>query len=84
MVCARGIQKMERPVSKGSAWRSSSTAEDYIEHEYPDFAQEFLRRNPSYRRDYRRVTRRHADGELTGVEASDAVRKWGLVFRLRS
>jgi hypothetical protein len=75
---------MESPVSRGSAWRSSSTAQDYVEHEYPDFAQEFLRRNPNYRRDYRRITRRLADGRLTSVAASDAMRKWGLVFRLRS
>lgn len=71
-------------MSKGSAWRSSSTAQDFADHQYPDFAQEFLRRNPDYRRDYRRVTRQVAAGRMTTAGASEAVSKWGLVFRLRS
>ncbi|MBC3941137.1 transcriptional regulator domain-containing protein [Sphingomonas albertensis] len=71
-------------MSKGSAWRSSSTAQGFADHQYPDFAQEFLRRNPDYRRDYRRVTRQVADGRMTATNVSEAVSKWGLVFRLRS
>lgn len=71
-------------MSKGSAWRSSSTAQDFADHQYPDFAQEFLRRNPDYRRDYRQVSRQVADGRMTAANASEAVSKWGLVFRLRS
>lgn len=71
-------------MSKDSSWRSASTAQDFADHEYPDFAQEFLRRNPGYRRDYRRVSRQIADGRMTAAGASEAVSKWGLVFRLRS
>ncbi|OYY72103.1 MAG: hypothetical protein B7Y47_05005 [Sphingomonas sp. 28-63-12] len=59
-------------------------AQDFADHQYPDFAQEFLRRNPDYRRDYRRVARQIAEGRMTPGNASDAVSKWGLVFRLRS
>jgi hypothetical protein len=70
-------------MSKGSAWRSPAAAQDFTQHDYPDFAQEFLRRNEDYRRDYRRVSRRLADGRMTPAGASEAVRKWGLVFRLR-
>lgn len=69
-------------MSKGSAWRSSSTASDFADHQYPDFAQEFLRRNTNYRRDYRRVARDIDDGRMTATDASEAVAHWGLVFRL--
>jgi hypothetical protein len=69
---------------KGAAWPPVATAETFADHDYPDFAQEFLRRNPGYRKDYRRITRRLADGTMTPTGASEAVRKWGLVFRLRS
>lgn len=68
---------------KGAAWPPDATAETFAEHDYPDFAQEFLRRNPDYRRDYRRIMRRMADGAMTPRGASEAVSKWGLVFRLQ-
>ena len=71
-------------MSKGSAWRSPSTAEDFADHQYPDFAQEFLRRNLDYRRDYRRITRQITVGRMTAAGASEAASKWGLVFRFRS
>jgi hypothetical protein len=58
--------------------------QDFTQHDYPDFAQEFLRRNADYRRDYRRIAHRVAAGRMSGRDASQAVRKWGLVFRLRS
>ncbi len=69
---------------KGTLWQSPATAETFADYEFPDFAQEFLRRNPNYRKDYRRITRRLSDGSLTPAGASEAVRPWGLVFRLRS
>lgn len=71
-------------MSEGSAWRSTAAAQDFTGHDYPDFAQEFLRRNAGYRRDFRRIVRRLAAGTMTENGASQAVRKWGLVFRLRS
>ncbi len=83
MMTCGGIHKsLEGPVSEGSAWRSASIAEDFADHEYPDFAQEFLRRNLDYRRDYQRISRLVAKGRMTTSSISDAVSKWGLVFRL--
>lgn len=35
-----------------SSWRSSASAEHYTEHDFADFAQEFLRRNGDYRREW--------------------------------
>lgn len=69
---------------RGTPWRSPTTAETFTDYEFPDFAQEFLRRNPDYQRHYRRIVRRLSDGTLTPAGASEAVRPWGLVFRLRS
>lgn len=71
-------------MSEGSSWRSPAAVQDFTQHDYPDFAQEFLRRNADYRRDYRRIARRVAAGRMSESGASQAVRKWGLVFRLRS
>ena len=71
-------------MSNGNDWRSSTTADDFVNHDYPAFAQEFLRRNPDYRRDYRRIARRIANGHMSETAASQSVHKWGLVFRLRS
>jgi hypothetical protein len=71
-------------MSRDSSWRSPAAAHDFTQHDYPDFAQEFLRRNADYRRDYRRIARRVANGTMSDSGASQAVRKWGLVFRMRS
>ena len=47
----------------------------------PGFAQEFLRRNPRYRSDYRNVMRvRRGSTEEQEVMA----RRWGLAFPLRA
>lgn len=65
-------------------WRSEGTERTYGDHSYSDFAQEFLRRNDSYRRDYSRIARSLAHGDMTEAMASRIVSKWGLVFRIRS
>lgn len=36
----------------GTSWRSEASAQRYAEHDYADFAQEFLQRNPDYRCDF--------------------------------
>lgn len=66
---------------KTAAWPPAATADTLAQHDYPAFAQEFLRRNPEYRKDYRHIARRIADGRMTQLGASEAVAKWGLVFR---
>lgn len=47
----------------------------------PGFAQEFLRRNPRYRSDYRNVMRLRGDS-AEGREVM--ARRWGLCFPLRA
>ncbi|EZP68890.1 hypothetical protein BV96_04124 [Sphingomonas paucimobilis] len=47
----------------------------------PGFAQEFLRRNPRYRSDYRNVMRARRGST---VEQEVMARRWGLAFPLRA
>ena len=47
------------------------------------FAQEFLRRNPDYLHDYRKLTVRNGRN-LPQEEQEDMARKWGLSFPLQA
>lgn len=67
-----------------SNWRSPGYADDYAEHDFADFAQEFLRRNPEYISDHAQTVEK-GDPARDGPEQSAAIAdKWGLLFRLRS
>lgn len=61
-------------------WRSPRTGEDFANLDYVDFAQEFLRRNPDYCRQYHAVMAR-GGGELNQEQAlASLARHWGLSF----
>ena len=47
--------------------------------DFAGFAQEFLRRNPLYRNDYRALMRRTAHG-APSAEQEVMARRWGLCF----
>jgi ABC-type sulfate transport system substrate-binding protein len=67
------------------SWRSPLLAEHYKNHDYADFAQEFLRRNAEYRRDYADTHQRIADDpEIKIQEVEGLAGRWGLQFPLRS
>lgn len=71
------------PVSAG--WRSPRAAEHYANHDLADFAQEFLRRNPDYRRDYAEVQQRVAARRTSRqAEMEGLARRWGLSFPVRA
>ncbi|WP_318286478.1 transcriptional regulator domain-containing protein [Croceicoccus naphthovorans] len=64
-----------------SDWRSQAIAGATANFDYADFAQEFLRHNKNYRRDYDRMTSTSADGaHREETLSADFVRRWGLVF----
>ena len=72
-------------MSGGSSWRSPSTAEQYRDHDYADFAQEFLNRNADYRRDHADTLARIAEHPQTEQEEQEGLsRRWGLSFPHRS
>lgn len=72
-------------MSGGSSWRSPSTADQYRDHDYADFAQEFLNRNADYRADHADTLARIAQfPETTNDEQEGLSRRWGLSFPHRS
>jgi hypothetical protein len=63
------------------SWRSMATADHYRDHDYADFAQEFLIRNPDYKADYASTQTRIAQApETTHNEQEGLARRWGLSF----
>lgn len=65
----------------GSSWRSPSTADQYRDHDFADFAQEFLHRNADYRRDYAETHERIIRiPESEHHEKEGLSRRWGLSF----
>lgn len=72
-------------MSGGSSWRSPSAAELYADHDFADFAQEFLRRDPNYQADHAATQLRiAADPTLAANEQEGFARRWGLSFPLRT
>lgn len=72
-------------MSGESFWRSALFADNYKDHDYADFAQEFLRRNADYQRDYAETAQRIADHpEIKPQEEEGLAGRWGLSFPLRS
>ena len=68
-------------MSEGSSWRSTPTADQYRQHDYADFAQEFLQRNHDYRRDHAAMLERIVDHpEATQTEKEGLAGRWGLCF----
>lgn len=60
-------------------WRSPYFPDIFALYDRADFAQEFLRRSPRYRRQYAAaMTRRRPAASLERL-----ARRWGLVFRPR-
>ena len=65
---------MEKPPD----WRSENYAKAYENYDRTDFAQEFLRRNPAYRRQYAAA---RGGARASGAALGRLARHWGLVFR---
>lgn len=68
-------------MSGGMSWRSPSAAEKYRDHDYADFAQEFLNRNPDYRRDHAETRGRIVENPASAqTEEEGLAGRWGLSF----
>lgn len=68
-------------MSGGTSWRSPAAADQYRDHDYADFAQEFLQRNAAYRRDYADTQDRIArDPAIAPAEEEGLAGRWGLSF----
>jgi hypothetical protein len=72
-------------MSGEGSWRSADYAERFKTHDHADFAQEFLRRNPDYAREYSQAEQRALDNPAKAQEGREGLaRRWGLSFPLRS
>ena len=62
-------------------WRSPHTADDFANLDLAGFAQEFLRRNPDYCREYHALAHgRPAAGLTNDTEMIAFANRWGLSF----
>lgn len=67
---------------RSSDWRSEQTAEKLLQLDRSEIAIEFLRRNPAYREDYRRVYESITASSLPHDPAiAELASRWGLTFR---
>ena len=66
-------------------WRSGDFVAYYANHDFPDFAQEFLRRNPCYRAEFKAS---QANPKMKGINyrrnMEVLARRWGMIFPFRS
>jgi hypothetical protein len=68
-------------MEKGTSWRSDASAAQYADHDYADFAQEFLRRNRDYQSEYASTNERIATNPITAsAEEEGLAGRWGLCF----
>lgn len=74
----------EVAMSGEGSWRSADYAERFKDYDHADFAQEFLRRNPDYIREYAQTEKRAAIIGLVSLqdEREGLARRWGLSFPL--
>lgn len=64
-----------------SDWRSAQAAARLLQLDRSGFAVEFLRRNPTYKEDYRSTLERIASGlSQHGAAIESLARRWGLSF----
>ncbi|MES2067538.1 MAG: DUF6499 domain-containing protein [Pseudomonadota bacterium] len=73
------------PTSKGLAMTGERRGNGATRRnlDFAGFAQEFLRRNPAYRKDYQAISRNNARGMPT-AEQEVMARRWGLCFSMRT
>ena len=70
-------------MSGEASWRSANYAERFKIHDHADFAQELLRRNPDYIRDFGHTEQQAAADPVMAQERWECLaRRWGLSFPL--
>ena len=71
---------MRRP----SDWCLPHYADDYAAHDFPQFAQELLCRNPDYQDQYQAIIQVEAsDPDHQQQELEGLARQWGMTFPLQ-
>ena len=66
-----------------SDWRSQAIVKQTAHLDYADFAQEFLRHNANYRREYDELASPTTADAQGNTNCTAFARRWGLVFPFR-
>jgi hypothetical protein len=64
-------------------WRNPSAYEELQSLDAPGFAWEYLRRNPDFQQERRKLERANRRGALNQTEVDAFARRWGVRFRKR-
>ena len=64
-------------------WRAASSYENLRSLDAPGFAWEFLRRNPDFQQDRRKLERAARRDVLNHAKVDGFARRWGVRFRKR-
>jgi Family of unknown function (DUF6499) len=62
-------------------WRSPEAYKELQTLDAPGFASQFVKRNPDYEKDSKRLQELERHGTLDPAEADAFARRWGLRFR---
>jgi hypothetical protein len=69
-----------RVAMPGNTWRSPETYEGLRSLDAPGFAWQYLRRNPDFRQDCKRLARRTQRNEVMAHQAAIFADRWGVRF----
>ena len=64
-------------------WRNPSAYEELRSLDAPGFAWEYLRRNPDFQQERRKLEQANRRGALNQIEVDAFARRWGVRFRRR-
>jgi hypothetical protein len=64
-------------------WRNPSAYEELRSLDAPGFAWEYLRRNPDFQQERRKLAQANRRGVLNQTEVDAFARRWGVRFRKR-
>src|ERR1700729_124351 len=70
------------PMSRAD-WRTPSAYEELRSLDAPGFAWEYLRRNPDFQQERRKLEQANRRGALNQTEVDAFARRWGVRFRRR-
>jgi hypothetical protein len=78
-----GNMAVETTSMSHADWRNPSAYEELRSLDAPGFAWEYLRRNPDFQQERRKLEQANRRGALNQTEVAAFARRWGVRFRRR-
>jgi hypothetical protein len=78
-----GNMAVETASMSHADWRNPSAYEELRSLDAPGFAWEYLRRNPDFQQERRKLEQANRRGALNQTEVAAFARRWGVRFRRR-